>query len=200
MQDGKSIGEPSAFDLQASTRVWQGQGIATTNELAKGQLVQFNITWATLYGRGLLREIWIDDESRQLAASHQSAKHHDYIRQRGVAGWVDAVDNSNRIITITFFGGVDMKLIDEFVKGKQAEIAVATKSLMMYDPFNDRRGGPVLDVKHVTIQPESSGVQIQVQPDILLEGYRPGRIIRVFTPSIPFRTLPQEEGLYGFDQ
>jgi hypothetical protein len=48
LQDGKTIGEPATFDLQASTRVWQGKAVVTQSELAIGQLVQLNMTWATL--------------------------------------------------------------------------------------------------------------------------------------------------------
>jgi len=34
-----------------------------------------------------------------------------HIRERGLAGWVDAVDDDAQIVTITFFGGVDAKLL-----------------------------------------------------------------------------------------
>ena len=198
-QDGQPIARPATFDLQASTRFWQENGFASLNDLAKGQLIQLNMTWATLYGPGRLQEVWMDDESRHLATDHQMKKHHIHVRQRGLAGRVEAVDNRQRIVTITFFGGVDSRLLDEVVKGEQAGIAVSLENLMTYDPVNDRKRGPILDVKSVPVEPGSSGVQIQVQPDLLLEGYRPGRIVRVYPGSWPVIALPREEQFFGQD-
>jgi len=197
LQDDKPVGQSQTFDLQTSTRVWRGRGIGTLSDLAKGQHVQFNMTWATLYGPGRLVEIWLDDESRELATAHQTKKHRVHIRQRGLAGWVDAVDNQKRIVTITLFGGVDPKLLEEIVKGDQAGVAVARESLLTYDPVNDRKRGPILSVKEVPTQPGSSGVQIQVRPDLLLEGYRPKRIVRVYPSAWPVVALPKEEQYFG---
>lgn len=197
LQQGKPIGKPETYDLQDSTRVWQGNGFRDLDRLTKGQLVQFNITWATLYGPGRIVEIWLDEESRKLATAHQLKKHRSYIRQRGLAGCVDAVDNQKRIVTITFFGGVDPDLFNEIAKGDSAGVAVALENLNTYDPVNDRKRGPILDVKKVPIQPGSSGVQIQVKPDLLLEGYRPKRIVRVYPSAWPVIALPREEQFFG---
>lgn len=197
LDDEKPVGKPQTFDLQGSTRVWQKRGFASLDQIAKGQQVQFNITWATLYGPGRIVEIWLDRESRDLAVAHQTAKHHIHIRQRGLAGWVNAVDNQKRIVTITFFGGVDPKLLEEVVQGEQAGIAVALPSLLTFDPVNDRKRGPILTVKKLPVEPGSSGVQIQVKPDLLLEGYRPNRIVRVYPSSWPVIALPREEQFFG---
>ena len=197
MRDGKPVGKPETYDLQESTRVWQGRGFTTFDDLQKGQLVQFNITWATLYGPGRIVEIWLDEESRSLATEHQLKKHRLYIRQRGLAGWVDAVDNKNRVVTVTFFGGVDPTLFDDLQKGGSVGVAVALENTRTYDPVNDRKRGPILDIKTVPVEPGSSGVQIQVQPDLLLEGYRPKRIVRVFPGNWPVIALPREEEFFG---
>ena len=69
--DDKPIGEPQEFDLQTTTRVWRGSGFARQEELAAGQMVQFNLTWATLYGPGRLVEIWLDEASRQQATAQE---------------------------------------------------------------------------------------------------------------------------------
>jgi hypothetical protein len=193
------IGEPKTFDLSKTTRVWQGSGIASLQEIVKGQYVQFNITWATLYGPGRITEIWIDQQSRQLATNYQREKHHLHIRERGLPGWVAAVDNKERIVTVTLFGNVDRELIDELVVGEQMGLAVALESLMTYDPVNDRKRGPVLEVNEVPQQPGSSGVQVRVQPDLLLEGYRPKRIVRIFPASWPVIALPKEQEYFGQD-
>lgn len=192
-QNGAAVGKPQTFDLQASTRVWKDRGFESLEQLEKGQLVQFNITWATMYGPGRVLEIWIDEAARNFATTHQTAKHRIYIRQRGLAGRIDAVDNPSRTVTITFFDGVDPALFKELPKGTQAAIAVAVDSLRTYDPVNDRKGGLTTNVAKVPLEPGSSGVQVQIQPDQLLEGFRPGKIVRVYPTAWPVIPLPLEE-------
>src|SRR6185436_2177533 len=71
-------------------------------------------------------------------------------------------------------------------------IAVARESLMTYDPVNDRKGGNILDVTKVPIEPGSSGVRIRVRCDMLLEGYRPRRIVRFYPATWKVVALPRE--------
>ena len=120
MTGDEATGEPQVFDLLGSTLVWQGRSVAKLDDIAKGQLVQFNITWATLYGPGRIVEIWLDEESRKLATEHQREKHLQHIRQRGLPGWVNEVDNQKRIVTITLFGGVDASLLADLKQGQHA--------------------------------------------------------------------------------
>ena len=195
--EGKPAGEARDFDLLASTRVWKGRGFSELREIQAGQEVLLNLTWATLYGPGRVTEVWLDGESRQLATEHQQARHRDHIRQRGVPGWVDEVDNKQRILTITLFGNVDPDLLSELTVGDQAGVAVAMENLLPFDPVNDRKRGPILEVAQISREVGSSGVRIRVQPDLLLEGYRPRRIVRVFPSAWPVIALPKEEELFG---
>ena len=190
-------GKAATFDLPASPRIWVGRQIGRLTDLKKDQQIQFNITWATLYGPGRIREIWIDEESRKLATDHQQKKHRIQVRQRGLPGWVNTVDNRERLVTITFFDTVDPSLFKSLKMGQSAGIAVARSSLMTYDPVNDRKSGPITARNEVTKQPGGSTVQIQVQPSLLLEGYRPGRIVRVYPSGWPVIALPKEERFFG---
>jgi hypothetical protein len=183
--------------------------------LEPGQFVLLNITWATLYGPGRITDLWLDDASRELATAQQLERHRNHIRERGLAGWVDAVDDESQIVTITFFGGVDPKLFDELTltdaepfgwplskpeknpTKPKGTIAVARECLMTYDPVNDRKGGNILEINRVAPQPGSSGVQIKVECDMLLEGYRPTRIVRFFPATWKVNALPREEQFHG---
>lgn len=183
--------------------------------LAAGQTVQFNITWATLYGPGRILEIWLDEPSRQLATAQQLERHRDQVRDHGLAGWVAAVDDAAQIVTITFFDGVDPKLFAELAgisadphgwpfskheddpNAPKGGIAVARASLMTYDPVNDRKGGNILATGKVPIEPGSSGVQIKVKCCMLLEGHRPGRIVRFYPATWKVVALPHEELFHG---
>jgi len=214
-KDGQDIGKPQIFDLLTSTRVSQGRCFEDLNALQPGQLVLFNLTWATLYGPGRLTDIWLDEAARSLATQHQLERNRNHTRERGLAGWVDAVDDKTQIVTITFFGGVDpalfqdLALVDDRPLGwplskepddpnaPKGTIAVAQENLMTYDPVNDRKGGNILDIRTVPIQPGSSGVQICVKCDMLLEGYRPTRIVRVYPSAWKVQALPREEQYFG---
>ena len=214
-ENGEARGAPKIFDLPASTRVMKGNGFADLKALEAGQTVLFNLTWVTLYGPGRVLEIWIDEPSRNLATAQQIERHRQHIRERGLPGWVEAVDDEAQIVTITFFGGVDAKLFDELTlinpeptgwplskpednpTAPKGTIAVARESLMTHDPVNDRKGGNILDIKKIPAEPGGSGVQIRVKCDMLLEGFRPRRIVRFYPATWKVTALPREEQFEG---
>ncbi len=192
----QSDSENIELDLTPATRVYLGKQIGTLNDVAPGQKVLFNLTWATLYGIGRCTDLWLDEESRQVASGQQLAQHRLHQKDRGLAGIIDAVDNQKRILTVTLFGGVDPALFDDLQVKASAAVVVSEPTLQIYDQVNDRKSGPILSKTDVAPKPGSSGVQIQVQPSLLLEGYRPGRIVRIFPSSWPVQTLPEEETLW----
>jgi hypothetical protein len=215
--DGAAVGAPKTFDLLSSTLVFAGNGFGKLESVQAGQNVQFNLTWATLYGPGRITEIWLDEPSRQLATAQQLERHRNYIRERGLPGWIDQVDDETQVVTITFFGGVDPALFAD-LKGINPEpfgwplnkpeddplapkgtIAVARDSLMTYDPVNDRKGGNILHIGAVPVEPGSSGVQIKVKCDLLLEGFRPRHIVRFYPAPWKVNALPREEQFSGFE-
>jgi hypothetical protein len=214
-REGTSVGKPQIFDLLASTRVFEGKGFGDLESLKPGQTVLFNLTWATLYGPGRITELWIDEPSRLLAMDQQVQRHRDHVRNRGFPGWIDEVDDKAQTVTITFFSNVDSGLFDELTMTdgkmvgwpitKEADnpnapkgtIAVARESLMTFDPVNDRKGGNILDIKSIPTAPGGSGVQIRVQCDQMLEGFRPRRIIRFYPATWKVVALPREEEFFG---
>tara|TARA_R110002096_G_scaffold24760_6_gene77937 strand:- start:11705 stop:12838 length:1134 start_codon:yes stop_codon:yes gene_type:complete len=184
------------FDLLPSARIWKGNGFGTLADLAAGQRIQVNLTWATLYGPGRCIDIWLDAESQAGAKARMAATYEQHLKERGFAGWVDAVDNPNRVVTVTFFDQVDPKLFEDFNKGASVTALVAEPSLRSYDQVNDRKRGPLLEMREVPNVPGSSGVQIDFQPELLLEGFRPGRIVRILPERWPLISIPQEERLW----
>ena len=215
--DGAAIGKPKLFDLLSSTRVLTGNGFGTLESLEVGQTVQFNITWATLYGPGRILEIWLDEPSRELATAQQLESHRNHIRERGLPGWIDAVDDESQIVTITFFGGIDPLLFTELKgineephgwpfskkeddpKAPKGGIAVGRECLMTYEPVNDRKGENILAIGKLPLEPGSSGVQIKVKCCMLLEGHRASRIVRCYPATWKVNALPHEEQFYGRD-
>ena len=194
--DGKADKQQTQFEILPATRVWKGRQIAGLKDLNKGQVVQLNLTWATLYGPGRCSDIWLDEESRSVATAQQLEIHRQHQKERGLAGWIDEVDNQQRIVKVTLFGGIDPKLVDEFQPETSVTAVVAEPSLRSYDQVNDRKSGPLLEKKSVSPAPGSSGVQIVFQPSLLLEGFRPGRIVRLFPSGWPVVSIPLEERLW----
>ncbi len=216
LQDnGQPSGQPKLFDLLTSTRVFKANTIANLKAIQPGQTVLFNLTWATLYGPGRITDVWLDEPARALATENQLERHRNHIRERGLPGWVSAVDDAKQSVTITFFGGVDPKLFDDLKgineepqgwpfsfpeddpKAPKGGIAVALESLMTYDPSNDRKGGNILHIGNVPLEPGSSGVQIKVKCGMMLEGYRPRRIVRFYPATWKVDALPREERFEG---
>lgn len=215
VENGKPAGEAkaSAFDLQSHTRVFKGGGFGELKDIQPGQSVLFNLTWVTLYGPGRITDIWLDEPSRALATARQAERHRNDIRERGLPGWVSSVDDKQQLVTVTFFGNVDPKLFDEVAlkdpnapapkdgtpppSEPRGALAVARDTLMTYDPVNDRKGAAVLEVRKIAPEPGSGGVQVKLRMDMMLEGFRPKRVVRFYPPTWKVLALPKEEEFHG---
>jgi hypothetical protein len=122
--------------------------------------------------------------------------HRVFQREHGLACIVDECDNQQKIVTVTVFGGVDPELIKNFKVKDHIAAAVATSELRTHDQINDTARGPIVEVLQGPQGPGRSGVRIRFQPDILLEGYRPGLYLRLFGPGWHIDDLPREERAY----
>ena len=81
-----------------------------------------------------------------------------------------------------------------------ASIAAGEPTLRTWWQEHDSKNGPVLDVKEIPTPPlGSSGLQFRVHIRELLEGYRPGRIIRFRPNGFPNVKLPPEERVQNLD-
>ncbi|QDU28211.1 hypothetical protein ETAA8_33110 [Anatilimnocola aggregata] len=197
------------FDFDGSTRVWKGRQIGGLNDLAPEQVVQVNLTWAPDWKNGQFHvaDVWIDQESREVASEVQRQIHIRHQRHRWLAGWVDHVEHQaagKGIVTVTLFGGMDNSLYDlaraQAKPGGGAALAAGEPTLRTWWQEHDSKSGPVLDFKDIPNPPPgSSGLQLRVQIDELLEGYRPGRIIRFRPNGFPSVKLPPEERVKSLD-
>jgi hypothetical protein len=215
--------EPVTFQLATTTRVWKGRGFGEIADLAAGQTVLLNITVATLKGPGRLTDVWIDEESRKLAAAKQVEVHRQFQREHGLACWIDEVDNQAGTVTLAVFAGFDPELRKALVVENPAAsaapaastapatstaqpappptaaLAVGEDSLRTYDQINDNKKGPILEVRDFKPTAEVEGdsyVRVKVHPSLLLEGFRPRKIVRLFAPGWKVDDLPREERLY----
>ena len=217
--DGQATEEKLTFD--AGTRIWRGRECLMVADLVSeglwpaegkkslaGQAVQLGLTWQPTPGGVFLRyhitDIWLDETALQRAAQIQSETHKALIRSRWMPAWVDSVEYGKfgrATVTATLFGGMDPSLYADFQKGSQAVMNAAENTLKhaggAYGPAHMASRGPILDVTKATgeIPLGSSGIQVRFETDLIIEGIRPGRVVRVRPGNWPELTVSRDEYL-----
>lgn len=219
--------ESMTFD--AATRVWRGKECIGVDELIAegvwptegkrsldGQEVLLGITWKPTPGgvftRFHLSDIWMDDVSLARAARRQGELHKAFIRSRWMPAWVDAVEYGKfgrATVTATLFGGMDPSLYADFKAGDQAVMNASENTLKhiggSYGPAHMASKGPILEVTRFSEAPPlgSSGIRIRFETDLIIEGIRTGRVVRVRPGVWPELNIPREEylgdGTFGVD-
>lgn len=211
--------EKLSFD--AATRIWRGRECLSVADLiadgiwpAEGtkslenQAVQIGLTWQPTPSGVFLRyhvsDIWLDDTSLQRAAQNQSEKYKALIRSRWMPAFVDDVGYGKfgrATITATLFGGMDESLYADFKTETHCVMNAAESTLKhaggAYGPAHMASRGPILVVTKSAeeIPLGSSGIQIRFETDLIIEGIRPGRVVRVRPDSWPELRLPRDEYL-----
>ena len=196
------------FDIDDVTRVWKERRLVDLKDIAPDTAVQFNLAWAQGWRdrEFTVSDLWLDEESAKFATELQRRRHIRFQRQRWLPGWVDAVENfdfGGGIVTLTLFGGMDQSLYDDLktTQDKGFGVAVAEKTLRTWAHRGDKKIGQVLEWKETANPPPgSSGIQVRMKFAELLEGYRPGRIVRVKCDSWLFVTMPPEERMKSLDE
>ena len=135
-------------------------------------------------------DIWLDEESLAACREIQRQRHLKLIRSRFLPGWVDSVKNDDLgggEVTLTFFGEMDASLYRDIrgMKGKRsAKICPAQTTLRTFS-YHQEHATPsdVLEWKETENPPfGSSGFQIRLRVRQMLDGFRPGKIVRVRGP------------------
>jgi hypothetical protein len=216
---GKATEESITFD--AATRVWRGRELLAIEDLIAegilpaegkkalgGQEAMLGITWKPTPGgvftRFHISDIWLDDTAMQRAARSQTELHKAFIRSRWMPAWIDAVEYGNfgnAKVTATLFGGMDPSLYADFKKDVPAMMNAVENTLKhthgAYGPAHMASKGTILEVTagDSVVPLGSSGIQIQFETDLIIEGIRPGRVVRVRPTSWPQVDVPREEYL-----
>jgi hypothetical protein len=217
--DGKAGEEKMTFD--AATRIWRGRECLGIDELIAdgawpasgkkslgGQAVLLGITWKPtpdgVFTRFHISDIWLDDTAMQRAARNQTEAHKAFIRSRWMPAWIDAVEYGKfgrATVTATLFGGMDASLYADFKKGDPAMMNAVENTLKhthgAYGPAHMASRGAILDVTKATgeVPLGSSGIQVRLETDLIIEGIRPGKVVRVRSASWPQVAVPREEYL-----
>ena len=215
--------EEETLTFDAATRIWRGrEKLEVADLIADGiwpangkkslddQAVLLGITWkptpSNIFTRFHISDIWLDASAMQRATRNQTETHKAYIRSRWMPGWIDAVQYGKfgtATVTATLFGGMDESLYADFKKDTSALMNAVESNLKhthgAYSPAHMASKGPILDVVKTKgeIPFGSSGIQIHFKTDLIIEGIRPGRNIRVRPSHWPNVNIPREEYLGG---
>ncbi len=207
------------FTFDHATRVWRGRECLSVADLiadgtwpADGkrsldnQAVLLGVTWRPtpdgVFTRFHLSDIWVDETAMQRAGQFQRETHKAFIRSRWMPAWVDKVEYGKfgrAIVTATLFGGMDESLYADFKQGEGAMINGAENTLKHaggnYGPAHMASQGKVLEVLRSSgdVPMGSSGIQIRFETDLIIEGIRAGRVVRVRAGGWPRVDLPREE-------
>ncbi len=220
-EGGNSKASEEKLNFDAATRIWRGRERLCVDDLIaegvwpvngkkslNGQTVQLGLTWQPTPGGVFLRyhisDIWLDETAIQRATRNQTETHKALIRSRWMPAWVDGVEYGkfgHAKVTATLFGGMDTSLYTDFKKGSPALMNAVENTLKhthgAYGPAHMASAGSILDV--VTTPGKapmgSSGIQIRFETDLIIEGIRKGRVVRVRAANWPQVELPREEYL-----
>ena len=217
---GKAVEETLSFD--AATRVWRGREFLRIEHLITegawpaegkkaldGQTVMLGITWKPTLGgvftRFHISDIWLDDAAMQNAAQHQTETHKAFMRSRWLPAWVDAVEYGKfgrATVSATLFGGMDASLYADFKTDTTALMNPVENTLKHTEggsagPTQMAARGKLLDVTQTPgeVPLGSSGIQIRFETDLITEGMRPKRVVKVRPANWPDVHLPREEHL-----
>lgn len=194
---GTPDAKPTLLQILPSSRVWKEKGIAATIDLTAGQTIVVNLTQCTLKGPGRIKDLWLDSTACEIATAHQLEFHRQYQKDHGLPGMIEEVDNANSIVTVHLFAGFDPKLLEAFQPTDSVTAAVAEENLRTWDQINDRKSGPLVAIDRTEPTAEGqSGVRVKFKAGLLLEGFRPTRIIRIWPSAWKVDDLPREERLY----
>ena len=207
--------------FNSATRFWRGRECLALADLVaegawpaegkkslEGQAVLLGLTWQPTPGGVFLRhhvsDIWLDETAIQRANQNQTETHKALIRSRWMPAFVDAVEYGKfgrATVTATLFGGMDESLYADFKSGTPGVMNAAENTLKhaggAYGPAHMASRGPILEVTKATgeIPFGSSGIQIRFETDLIIEGIRPGRVVRVRPASWPELNVPRDEYL-----
>ncbi|HLY74996.1 MAG TPA: hypothetical protein VKU80_12825 [Planctomycetota bacterium] len=187
--------------INEKTRVWKGAKESEAAQLAEGDELWVNYGGRTATGAGLCTEIYAGVEAQKAATARQRKKQIAWLKERGLPCWVDRVEGM--AVTVTVFSN-DRTALREFLKGEHIEpgkrvinMVVANEELRTYNPPVDHVRSMLLKIIPASDDaPGSYGERWVIQPGLLLEGFRKGRVLRLFPDLWPIKDMPRGENLY----
>ena len=216
---GDTKAEPVELTIDESTSIWRGREILSPADLLaegiwradgsvdlKSQRVQLTLGWHPryLYQQFHLSDLWLDEASLKVSEERQRQRHLRQIRTRWLPARVESVEYGEfgrAVVTAALFGGMDERLYAAFQKDSGAKMAAAEDTLRTWWQDHDGMDGRIVGVSRDTVDPPigDSGIRVQFEVPLILEGFRPGRIVRLRSHAWPNVKPPVEERVRSFE-
>ena len=143
----------------------------------------------------------VTTESSEPVDVAQQKKFDEFTKARGVAGWIEKTDG--RDVTVTFFSGNPTAFQSAYdpllAKDKEVRLCVANDELRTWNPGVDGERGSIIEVTKWPVDRFGcSGYRIVARVPNMLEGFRRGRVVRVFLAGWKAQDQLYGESLMGY--
>ena len=211
------------FSVDATTRFWRGKEHLHLNDLIEekvlpengvqslnDQSVLLGISWKPTPGgvfkRFHISDVWMDELAMERATQIQNETHKAFIRSRWMPGWVDKVEYGKfgrAKVVVTLFGGMYKSLYADFQEDQNATLASSENTLKHWaggtaGTMQMASKGVILNItkKQNGVSLGSSGIQLSLETNLVTEGFRPGKVIRIRPAKWPVLEVPREEYIH----
>ena len=198
-----------SLKVSDKTRIWKGDKQIKLEELAVSDELLVNFSGNADAVSRYCSDIWVGAETHKLITEQVRKKHNEFLKARGLAAWIEKIDGKK--LTVAFFGSAlpsglpalfkDSGIVTtQYVKeGRNVGTAVANEELRTYNPPVDKQGSKVLAAENVTpVGYGFSGERWVIEVSLMLEGFRKGRVVRIFAHSSwPVHDMSFGESLYS---
>ncbi len=183
------------------TRVWKGAERIKLADLKPGDELLYNLTAKTATSPGHCSDVWVGADTHKLATEEARKKFLAFTKFRGVPGWVEKTEGNK--MTVTLFSGDPQNFksmwMADFVAGKDARLVVANDELRTWNPPTDKETVQLLEIQGVPMDSYGcSGVRLVMTVNNMLEGFRQGRVVRLFGPAWTMKDQFYGESLMGY--
>ncbi len=188
--------------VNAETRVWKGEKQVPLSELAVGDELLANFTWNAPQQPRQCTDIWVGTDTHEATTKRQREKHAAFTKMRGLPAWISRVEGKQIVVDLLASDepadrqDLSALITAEFPVGKPLKVAVANDELRSYWPPVDGKRADLIKIENTPGGVYGSGgLRLTLEPVLLLEGFRKGRTVRLFTEKWPIAEMPLGEGL-----
>ena len=201
--DAKEV-EPKIGEwwVTSTTRVWKGETQVTLADLVLGDELLANFSGSNPQHPRRCTDVWVGAETHRLATERQRAKYGQFVKQRGLPAWIVKVEGKQMLVDLLGSdepadrNALKTLVATDFPVGKSVQTVVANDELRSYWPPVDGKRSQLLKVEAISGGVYgSSGLRLTLEPTLMLEGFRAGRIVRLFGEKWPVADMPFGEGL-----
>jgi hypothetical protein len=192
----------SEWLVTSETRVWKGDTQGTLADLVVGDELLANFSGSNPQHPRRCTDVWVGVETHRLATEKQRERHAKFVKQRGLPAWIVKVEGKQILVDLLGSdepadrNAVATLLAAEFPVGKSVQTVVANDELRSYWPPVDGKRSQLVKVESTPSGVHGSvGLRLTLEPTLMLEGFRTGRMVRLFAEKWPVADMPFGEGL-----